>query len=538
MDIARTAQLLGSHLAKADFASARKLAQAIKPRDLPDGSDPLHPQLVNALKVRSLAAEVLDYVGAFALARACVEGVAPLCEADLRDASDWSKAKISLERDRLLQQIWLLLQAGLSDYRRTHYESALRIFFLCKDTIGRVAAEADANPRWGTKARIHYSLGLVFRERNQLEAALDSFTISTEYAYNSLDHRTKSFNGESAAAFSWLTSIAIARSIGMGLASVHGTMGRTDLAIPLLLASKAMLPPDETLISTHLDMLRWNMRCSTVTTSAGLDEIIRGLSQCYKSFSEEEHSLYRSRAAQSLIQTYLQRGSIASKALSEEDLELCKNLLKELDARRSDDNRSPLYRLALESWMLRQEGAEAKCKRAEEVAARGLAQSNSTTHPHAYIELLTCRAKAREKLGNLAGAAHDFQLALEAARSANNSRRRAVFLLQLSRIHLLLHDRPNAVKYRREYRDLKSITKVCTGDVIQLEHSLEKLFEAQTGDFHLSLTDDLHDPDQRVAELRAFLVKWAKRNDVTDAVAAKRLGVGRTTLDNWRKNAP
>jgi tetratricopeptide (TPR) repeat protein len=529
--VTEAAALISSHLASGNIQAARQMAQTLNPQDLPNGSDLSDPQLVAALKLRSLAAEVLDYVGAFQKARSLLQDTTEFCETELQNIDQWERSRIEGARQRLHQEIWLLIHAGLSEYRIGSYDRALTIFGRCNVAIDSIAPPGAADPRWATKARIAYSLGLVSREKHELEEAVSHFTKSTEFAYQSLDHHAPAQTDGA----SWLTSIAIARSLGMGLASVHDTVGRTDLAMPLLLASKAMLPADEVLISTHLDLLRFNIRQSTALDASQMDEVIEGLRKCHSTFSAETHALYRARAAYCLIRAYLHRSSLGPAQSVEGSLEQCQALFPDLDESRSGDRRFHLYRLAVESSMEQQRGTEANYRRAEKIAERGLREASRTHHPYVFIELCLAQGKAREKLDNLRGAAEDYRNALDAARAANNLRQRAIFLLHLSRVYWQLEDKARAAKYRHDYLELKNIARIRTADVVRQEKFVDQLFERRVGDFYISMREDMEDPQQKIPELRAFLVRWAKRDGATDEVAARRLGIQRGTLDKWRR---
>lgn len=531
MTVTEAAALISSHLASGNIQAARQIAQTLSPRDLPNGSNPSDPQLVAALKLRSLAAEVLDYVGAFQKARSLVQDTTEFCETELQDIDNWENSRINDTRQRLHQEIWLLLHAGLSEYRIGSYDRALTIFDRCNVAIDFIAPPGATDPRWATKARIAYSLGLVSREKHELEEALGHFTKSTEFAYRSLNHHAPAQTD----GVSWLTSIAIARSLGMGLASVHDNAGRTDLAMPLLLASKAMLPPDEILISTHLDLQRFNIRRSTILDASQMGEVIDGLRECHATFSAENHPLYRARAAYSLIRAYLHRSSLGPAQSAEKSLKQCEDLFSDLDESRSGDRRFHLSRLAVESWMERQRGTEANYRRAEQIADRGFREASRTHHPYVFMELCLARGKARERLGNLRGAAEDYLNALDAACAANNLRQRAIFLLHLSRIYWQLEDRQLAAKYRDDYMELRNIARIRTADVVRLEKTVDQLFERQDGDFHIGMREDISDPKQKFDELKGFLVRWAKKDGATDKVAAERLRIERGALIQWRQ---
>lgn len=252
-----TVESLVGCLASAKFETAWNLVKNLDPDGLPDGADMNAVNITDALKLRSMAAEVCDYLGDYAKAREFVGKAGEFCHRSLRSL----ELTVRLDekgREKVLQQVWTAIQAGLALYRSVDYDGALNLFEAAGRGLMNSSVVADT-PRWGTKARVQYSLGLVHREKYELYEAIQCFTASTELAYDKLK--------EPKGKFSNLAHIALARSIGMGLASVHNTLGRPDLAAPLLMAAKAILPEGEKLISTHLDLIRATL--SRVSSQVG-----------------------------------------------------------------------------------------------------------------------------------------------------------------------------------------------------------------------------------------------------------------------------
>ena len=495
------------------------------------------PTLVFGLKLRSLAAEILDYFGDFRRAREMVASAARSCENALREHR--ADEDLAARQPVMLQCVWLLLQGGLSEYRSGSYDAAFRVFALCGEVIDSIAPRDGVKPRWGTRARIDYSMGLVHRERYDLDSALKCFTASTESAYRSLDYATRS-TGSDAKPVSWLMNVAIARSIGMGLASVHGAIGRTDHATPLLLASRAMLPKNEVFISTHIDMLRLNMLLSSTVEPEGLAKIIAGLEACHTVFSETaEHPLYRARAAQSLVRAYLHFNSTLNpEGKAHDHVQRCRELLSELESTLSGDDRFPLHRMAAESRMACQQPDRGNWQKAETIATAGLGRILRASQPAVFIELSLARGEAREKLGNLRGAAEDYTNGLLAAEKAGGLRQKANFLLHLCRVRWNLGEIGKARRLYTDYLSFQKIAKVATGDVVRLEQAVEHLMQERSDVFYLSLNDEFPKyPKAEIARLKSFLVRWSKNGGESDAVAARKLRIERSTLSAWKAGA-
>jgi tetratricopeptide (TPR) repeat protein len=518
----RQHKTLRDHLFLADFEQAWKDVENLPVDEIPDGSSMNDPNIINALRLRSMAAEVCDYFGRYSKARDFVARTGELCETGLR-ALPPGRVGERLE-PRVLQQIWVVLQAGLCEYRANKFDSAFAMFDLCNLAIGRLE-----QPRWGTRARIQYSLGLVHRERYQLHDAIHCFVESTELAYKSFVRNTEVARG---AEISKMNQIAIARSIGMGLASIYNTLGRHDLAVPLLMAAKAMLPtkPMEKLISTHIDMIEATLVRAEARSAEANEEVLKRLLDCHATF--RDHPFYRARAAYCLAGEYIQRARPnPAKPLSAKDedyLRSARDLLKDLDFQRTGNFRFPYQALLLQSHIERKRGNYVG---AEERASEALREVSSTRLPGLFLDLCIARGLARLGLRNTKRAVEDFTEGLKVAEKSLNRRMEALFLLWLCQCHTRMKGDLEAAYFFNRYEEVEKFTEVKTADVRQLAEETRAVYK-RTPDLVLTLKDNF-DPTEVEKRFRRFLIDWARSRSKNDVQAAKRLKISRQTLYNW-----
>jgi tetratricopeptide (TPR) repeat protein len=529
----KTRRALRESLKKAQFNVAWDYVEKLDPNSFPDGENMNAKDIADALMLRSMAAEVADYRGAYKKARALVERAGGFCHDSLRSFNVTDHIS-NRNRKTTHQQVWCALQAGLSAYRATNYDGALSLFQVAENVWRNPHMMTLSQPRWGTQARIQYSIGLVHREKYELTQSVKCFTQSTELAYNSFLHEKDNQQEISA-----LSYIALARSIGMGLASVHNTLGRPDLAAPLLMAAKAMLPRDEVLISTHLDLIRATLLQWSTQEHEVEDEPLKRLSQCHRMFCTLGHPLYRARAAYSLATAYIQRvRRDESKPLDQKDEEYLRLayqfLKKDLDYQASGDLRFPLYAALLRSEIARKKGEYAK---AESDASRGLLETSSSQHPSLFLDLSLARGLARTRNGNLKGAIEDFSAGAATAEIATNRRLQAVFYLHLSQAYAGLDQDLEAGSYFSRFEELDKFMEAKTHDVQILAAStrivLDTLDKRKPG-LRFSLNDKNLDPEVAQQKLRRFLVEWARKDTKSDAEAIKKLKRSRQTFYKWQ----
>ena len=526
--------------ATAGFHEAWSHIEKLPLPQIPDGSDPHAAGLQHALHLRSLAAEICDYLGKLDRARELVETPGRYCEAELR--SLLSRAEIpENERDLILQRVWIVLQAGMCEYRAAKFDSALSLFKLCDQIAPRFLLGAERKQRFGTRARILYLIGITYREQYKLKRSVRYLTASTELASRSFVANTDKEGRQ----VSLLVPLAIARSIGMGLASVHNTLGRPDLAVPLLMTAKAMLPPREKIISTHIDMLSaslppWSYRQDGeehfVNEKLSRTPALDALSKCHDHFRAQGHRLYQTRAAYYLAKELIRCSDEARRERSlprqQEFLSRAEQLFGELDYPVSGDRRFALSLLALQSEIaVRKEQFE----EAERRAALGLAEASAAVFPDVYLDLLLARGAARLGRRHYEGAIADWKEGFHVASEASNHALAAAFLLRLTQACLKNDAYGDATETFNEFLEIKQFLEVETVDQLVLEHETRALLEKhETDDYVLRLKENL-DPQEEQKQFRRALVRWARSKTSTDAAAAKLLKVTRQTLYNWQK---
>jgi hypothetical protein len=516
-------RLLGAH-----FTEALEFVRPIPPI-LPKSTETLSlDDTLALLKLRAMCAEVLDYWGLFSEAAEVVGPSTAACKRILVGLLSQEKPPSvgDEERQLLRQRIWVLLHAGMVEYRQGAFDKALELFTIC-DRVAREHLATRADQAWGTRARAQYSIGLVFRERLDFDRALEHFTFSIENAWNSIKRPA----GIQPCELSKLTYVAIAKNLGLGLAFIHAYTGRPDLALPLLLAAKSILQPlNEELISAYVDLIYANVLRGTRGNSREvMEEVLQILQGCYKYFKDRQHFLYQARAGYYLALTYLQRArpdeSVFLSDAGEQDLRLAEEYTKDLtiQSEKSGDMRFGQYQFVLMSRIQRKRDL---LPQAIEKADWALQLAAPTGGVHA--DALLARAEARARLGNLRGAAEDFEAVLK---DSSNPRTRAYCLLQLSRVQSRGGNQGASAGFMSEFERIKpQVTHV------QIE-ALEIQTRAELANAGKDLVIRYAEKDLTASKVerlkRKFLIDWARSKSTSDKEASKLLGVSRQTFYNW-----
>jgi tetratricopeptide (TPR) repeat protein len=524
---------LRHHLYRADFKKAlgfvtRSLFTQLKQRW--DESLPLAEREA-AVKLRNMVAEVLDYHGR-------ISEAAEIC------LSHGSAVRLSMnqliernrpgpvnteERQFLKQQIWALLHAGMAEYRAGNFDGARDSFQIC-DRACREFVVCPDDPAWGTRARIAYCLGLVFRETCEHSNALAYFSDSVEHGYKALYLREKLRSRE----LSRLSYVAIAKNLGLGLAYVYADIGRPDLAIPLLVSAKSILQSlPEVFISSYVDLIYANVLRAKSSIPLDLHDSISRLSNCYEIFTNQSHLPYRARASYYLAVALIHRArpdeSLVASDNCSRDLDSAQRFADELKdyAAASGDRRFDLYRFVLNSRIQRKLD---NLDKAAEWATFVIGDKKFVGKDGVFIEGLIAHGEARERSGDLRAALEDFHNALSVTR---NPRVKAACLLHLSRIQSRSGNGREAARHLREFVEIKSsVTHV---HIRNLEAQAREALERIGQDIFLRLTDDDIDAAAVEQRVRRFLVDWAKSRCSNDSDAARLLNVSRQTLYNWAK---
>ena len=512
----------------AQFVEARDYVLSILDSELKQPIDFVKAEeTFRSLRLRCMMAEILDYWGQYKLARRVIKTVSAQCEAAVEVMEDGAGElpRTDAERKLIRQQVWVLLHAGMTDYRRGTLGHAAYLFAAAERVcLKHVVTSVD--PAWGTRARIYYCLALIDRERLEYGPALARFTTSVNCGYNSL----QAHPGE-LSKFSYIT---IAKSLALGLAFVHNAMGRPDLAYPLLVAAKTMLQPiSEKLLSCYVDLLYANVLrgMEGARGGAALDDVIIRLQQCYASFRELRHVPYQARAAYHLAIAHLQRArpdeTVPLSRLSETDVEMADAYAEELRrfAFESRDVRAEMRRQVLKSRIARKRD---HVQDAEEAATKAIQAGLAIQEP--ITDALIARGKARARMGKFEEAVQDFEQGLK----GDNPRTRAVCLLYLCQLYCGAQRYSEASRYFAEFERMKS--EVTNLQVITVERTARAALQRSDRDLVLRIADAGLTAKSVDARVRRFLANWARARVQTDSEAARLLEVSRQTFYNWLAN--
>ena len=521
----KLARLLFGADFRASLDYVKKLISAGSFNDSSSGD----PEAVLAdLKLGSMAVEVLDYWGEYEVANELIKTRAERVEKVLVRLAEAHKTILStdVERKLIRQQVWILLQAGILEYRRQAMERAAYLFGIA-EKVCRDHVISSRDLAWGTRARIHYCIGLVHRERSEYGRALIHFTRSTEYGYKSLEQRLPA---------SKLSYVAIAKSLALGLAFVHNVTGRPDLAMPLLLAAKSALQPlGEELISAYVDLIYANVLRGMPRPDEpeAIVDVLERLHMCHTAFRSHGHGAYQARAAYSLAIAYLQRArpdeSVPLGESGEIDLQFVDKYIDELRTytESSKDLRAEFNRQVLRSRVARKRDC---LQDAEQIASQAIQLAERIRVP--FSDALIARGETRARLGNYKGATFDFEQTL----SVDNNRIRALGLLNLCRLLCWARMHSEAERRLSEFEKIKG--SVNNMQISVLEQSARAALQHGSRDLVLCISD--RDISAKSVEIRArqFLVDWARAKVGTDAEAAQLLGVSRQTFYNWVARRP
>jgi tetratricopeptide (TPR) repeat protein len=525
--VRQNSEKLRKLLLAAQFDNALALVKTLDPDVLPCNQSELEPdEFLAALQLRSMAAEVLDYWGDFKRAEDFIAAPASLAKPLLARLRTEKPHQINDGERRLLRQhVWVLLHAGMVKYRNGDLDKASELFNIC-DHVCEDYVVGPVDRAWGTRARIQYSIALIYRERSDFESARIGFTRSVENAYRSLEKQPQEL--------SKLTYVAIAKNLGLGLAYIHSAVGRPDLAFPLLLSAKSILQPlGEKLISASVDMIYANVLRGIPDDSQGtMDDIIGRLQRCYEIFKNSGHKLYQARATYYLGVAYLQRArSDDAAALTDaaaKDLQRAQIFSDELYqySEQSEDRRSGLYLLVLKSRIQRKSGL---LQEAEKSAGDVIGEVDKSDG--IYVDALVARGEARTRRGEFKRALEDFE---ESLKTTKNPRIAALCLLHVSSLYARLGNDIVATQRMHEFEQVKaSVTNV---QIKLLEEQARAAIEANSRDLILRMTDTGLSKGKVTNRVRRFLAEWARKNSSNDQEAAQQLGISRQTLHKWSQS--
>jgi hypothetical protein len=523
---------LEKKLLSADFEGALVIVQDEVHVHLREDAVRMTPEL-ESLRMRAMAAEVLDYFGRYVEARAVIEKDGQRCQRVLEDLRDCRVRgpQTDAQRKMLKQRCWVVIHWGYIFYRAGELAGARDRFLLCR-TIAESHLTTAGYPASGTLARIYYCLGLVAREQYDYRSAKEHFTQSMAHAWQALagvasGRRRPQRSLSSQAA---LTDFNIAKCLALGLAWVHYTEGELQLAIPLLLAARTLLSKSrEEIIKGYVNVVyACVLRSARGDDPDLLEEAITLLREARSVFVTKKHDYYRVRAAYHLALAYLQKARNGGPA-REQALEEAMSFVSEIKGygHRADDRLFLCNAAVIESRIDRHRGNFLRAlDRAREAFELG------REHPFGLVDAYIARGEARFATGDSAGAEDDFEAALQAG--GDNPKVRAVCLLQLARAYTQGKDVKRAAQYFEGWKTVRG--RVENVFMRHLEPIVERAMHDLTEDFIVRWSSPQLD-QRKLSELRSFLVKWAKARSSSDEAAARLVGVSKQTYYNW-KNAP
>lgn len=516
---------------------------------LPDG------KLAEGLRLRSICAEICDYVGQYDRARDFVQGPGELCFRALNTKLRGGKDAPS--GDLLLQYVWVTLQAGLCEYRRLRLGEAFEMFRISELVIAQHLVREGREPRYGVRARALYSMGLVYREQYRLEEAIRCFTQSTELAYLSYQHghthppedellSERAGKAPAPVRTTRLELLAIARAIGMGLASVYSTAGRPDLAIPMLTGAKVLLPAEDRIISTHIDLIQstlsaWRYPGESANEESEYTDSVstKPIEDCYERFRLMEHRAYRARAAYYLARHYIRQAERDDNGRRRETeieglLRRAETLIKELELSISGSLQLSAFGLVLETEILR---LREKFSEAEDHAKRTERIVSEEHLPAVFVELMMSKGRIQLSRHDYRGATRSFQRGLRVTTLAKNRAMSAIFLLRLCETSLSAGSDQEAWQTYSDYEKEKSSLEVFTSEISRIESVVKRKLDQQQLSkgiaYALKLGDHMNFKLEQ-ASFRAAWIRWALTKTKSEVEAAGLIGISRQTFRSWK----
>lgn len=479
------------------------------------------------LRLLAMASEIYDHAGRYDSAESIIDSEGKRCERILQKLIEFQtpSPRSHTERRLLKQQIWTVLHWGfVKFYRRSRFTEARIRFRLCWNVAERDLIVHDYRAD-GTLARIHYLIGLVDREVYDYNAAKHHFTESMRYTWMSLGRR------DSVNRRAKLTDLNIARCLGLGLASIHYAEGQTRLAIPLLLAAKAIVSLNQDrLIGGYIDVVY----ASALRSNAGdqedvLNEVLQLLYKAYKEFRKKGHTYYVMRAAHQLARAYVQRArdlkalpKVEQRTLryAEKYAHRTMNLAKD----QSDFRYTCHAQVVLSQIELQRQNAQ----KADAIARKALEESYDDIA--CRIEALLARGAARLAIGQHVEACKNVEAALDVGK--DNPKVAAMCHLILARGYAYGRDLRKSSQHLNSWNHLKR--EINTAYLRKLEREALLARKRETDDLVINWDVETLDPKKEEARLHAFLVKWAKDRTQTDAAAIELLRISKQTFYNWQ----
>lgn len=452
------------------------------------------------------------------------------------------------------RRIWLVRAYASMLYRMEDYPQALRVLQNCRTAI-EVLASAEY-PLYGTRARLAYSLGQVFRQLCDYAAARSEFEAAVVFARQRFvaktpnvelpDYPVSQLKDDERAAFDQdrlLAYSTIGKSLALGLGWIAYTTGQLSAASMLLSAGYSLLRETGDSLHRAYAMLLIGAveRALAGSNPARLDESLRLMKDGAQGL--ERHPAYSLRACYELALAYYKRPEHRQEARRQ-----IGTLKKGLKGTAQRSARWMSSALLIESRIERLEGNVAHAKRCAQLAVTEAEkavrqrteplQTGDTRHETlaealiALGEAFLAEAHEADQRGDVSKAAAfrehaimRFQRALPLG--GHNPKMAAVCRLHLARAYSLHGSLLDAHMARSAA--LALTPSVEHGFVHELAAAVSAEIDRRDCLFLDGRVSTLK-KDRHQAALEAFLIRQAKTRGTSPSDWADSIGISETTL--------
>lgn len=431
-------------------------------------------------------------------------------------------------RAYLKQQCWAVLLWGMSFYRQSDYDRALKLFEQSKVVLTTI--DKTGRPTCiGTLARAWYCVGLVQREKHDYSAARKAFRRSVELTGIGIARRTT--HKEPTISFEY----HMARCYGLGFGWIAYNEALLDEALAdLVMARHLMRGKRARFIDGYVRQVHASIILSGSTEPDQIDQAIHLLRNAKATFSQEHglcHKPYLLRADNELARALL-RSAIASGQLARDNsrVQEAQGILErvKIAARQSSfGTRSHCMALITESRLAREFNDSQALELAEK--AKELAGKLTFSLIDAHIAI----GEAQLGLGNVPKAVTAFETALTYGKSSRKIV--AVCRLHLCNAYLSINQPASALEQFNLWKDMSAGLEnaFISSLAAKARENLERVFQ----NFKLSPADIKGESAAKYLNwLRRWLADTAMVLDHNKVkVAADRLKISDDTLNEWLK---
>jgi tetratricopeptide (TPR) repeat protein len=385
------------------------------------------PSLEQRLKACYVRAEVLDYFGDYDAAAAAVSSVGKAQLQPLNDViRDGWPARDVKEMLVIKRRIWVGLAYGAVFYRQGDYQAARSLLDLCDG-----AAVARNAPRLlGTRARLAYSRGQVYRQSQQFVDALRQFELATRLERERFREKTPEAEQASLSAPSFesvatpafhdarlLAHAVVGKCLALGSGWIEFNSGRLSSADVLVNAGYVLLRSTGDVVHRAYAVLLIGAvkRARVGNQVDGLKRAIAIMEDADRVLSQ--HRIFALHSSYELLLAYAQHASYRARAYSRLG-ELKSNLVcgdrwqSKGEPWRSKREARWYSQVAIVESRLRRLDAEPDLQRSEEAAAAALRAAAFTQLPAAIAEAELAMGEVRLAQRNPQQAANRFEKAV------------------------------------------------------------------------------------------------------------------------------